>query len=213
MAQRTLLIDSDAFLILAGTSLLRETLDLLEIKPTAARRLHALPFMVERSARIHDKYDLATRQKALEACEQVEGITERPSSETLDLLASTSGIDEGEALLLGLACENEGALVLTGDKKAIIALSGERRLNGLCERLKGRVIMVEPLLGRLVDRHGLVRVGDRIRLIRGANKALDVLFSDANCAKQDHFREAMKSYSNDFVQKMNEEVLFIWTKE
>jgi hypothetical protein len=108
MAERRLLIDSDAFVLLSGADLLDRGLALLGFDRNSACRLSALPYMIRRGKRFLQLCQPSTRDRALAACSVVPEITDRPSDGLLQTLIAFPGIDDGEALMYALLAEQAG---------------------------------------------------------------------------------------------------------
>lgn len=107
MSQRRLLLDNDAFILLAGASLLREAINQLGFEFAEARRLPALLHMLRKPARAFQKYPREVLSRALEECDLVAELDEAPSVKTQELFAGgVQGVDAGEAVLFGLTADH-----------------------------------------------------------------------------------------------------------
>src|SRR5438105_1937853 len=99
MSQRRLLIDNDAFMLLAGASVLRQAVESLGFGYEEIRRLPALLPMLRKPARAFQKYPAEVLSRALEECDRVAALEEAPSLETQSQFApGIQGVDAGEAL-------------------------------------------------------------------------------------------------------------------
>ena len=119
MAERRLLIDSDAFVLLSGAGLLDRALALLGFDRTTACRLSPLPHMIRRGKRFQQLCRPDTRERALEACPSVPAITDRPGDDLFQRLIISPEIDDGEALLYALLAEQPTFMLASADKRAM----------------------------------------------------------------------------------------------
>jgi hypothetical protein len=76
----------------------------------------------------------------------------------LDLLVERRDLDPGEAQLYALAAANP-MLVLTGDKRGLIALSG---IPEVVTAVSGRIVILESALLALCNRHGAENIRRRL---------------------------------------------------
>lgn len=122
-----LLIDSDAFVLLAGAGVLEQAIELLGFDPAHALRLSPLPAMLGRG-RAFKRYPADLLQRAQIACARIVALESRPDPVLFEQLVSVPDIDEGEALLYATVAEKENWVLLSGDKRAMKALAGEQSL-------------------------------------------------------------------------------------
>lgn len=135
-----LLIDSDAFCKLGTGGLLQEALRELGANLASCGRLPALPHMLRRGN--------LPRRYGQGVCESLVAIAETiprlpvANEQWLDQLTGVPGIDPGEAQLFAAAAQH-GLLVMTGDKRALVAL---KEHPCYVRALANRVVALEPLL-------------------------------------------------------------------
>ncbi len=179
-----LLIDSDVFCKLGIAGLLEDAIAVLGASPTTSGRLPALPHMLRRGSLLRT-YGAAACVKLLPLTEAIPPI---PAADPtwLDKTAQVPSIDPGEAQLFASAAA-DGLLVLTGDKRALLAL---KDIEGFETALAGRIVVFEALLLALCDSLGAPEVTRRLRPLIPSDKTLRVCFSDGETDP----REGLLSY-------------------
>ena len=83
MDERTLLLDSDIFIVLAASGLLKTVLDQLAFNVDSTYRLDALPYMLY-GKRLRRAYPLDILDRAFEWTERIDSVTREPSSDAAD---------------------------------------------------------------------------------------------------------------------------------
>jgi len=73
-----------------------------------------------------------------------------------------SKIDPGEALLIDYACENLESMILTGDKRCILALAAEPACAEIVALLKGRFWHFDCILEHLAVNFGWGNIRGRV---------------------------------------------------
>jgi hypothetical protein len=132
------------------------------------------------------------RQHGASACDALVGAAEAmglappASTEWLQRLTDVPQIDAGEAQLLGTAAEHR-ALLITGDKRALIAVA---RVSGFAEALAGCIVTVEAALLALCNRLGEDVVRTAVTPLLSNDRTLRVCFSPDNAQP----RVALVSY-------------------
>lgn len=208
MTNSLLLVDSDAFTLLAAADLLEPLAASLAIDPAGIRRLPALPHQLDRGRRLRKQYDAGAIARARAACERYPAVPGIPAElDRLARLNQVSHLDEGEALLFALLCEHPSWLLTTGDKRAVIALGTAAGLQDVRDQLRGRVLPLEAALIRLVHHLGADAVGRRLRPLGAAYTTLEILFGfkdafdDAECLRQ------LDSYLRDLIAQAGGDLL------
>jgi hypothetical protein len=97
----------------------------------------------------------------------------QPSAEWLDPLAPVQAIDPGEALVFAAAAES-GALVISGDKRALEGLKG---VGAYRNALAGRIVVLEALLMSLCEHIGQELVRERLRPLLDLDRVIRICFS------------------------------------
>lgn len=143
------------------------------------------------SERCDDLLSLANRMSGIPA----------PSAILLDRLAPVPNIDVGEAQLLAIAAEH-GSMLLTGDKRALIAVTGIGDFP--MEALHGRVVVVEAILLSLCQLHGDEFIRTKLLPTIGMDTMIRVCFSEGNREP----RAALRSYLESSIQSLRPLVLW-----
>jgi len=95
-----------------------------------------------------------------------------PPDETVTtLLQGEIDLDVGEVALIGALCSQPTALMLTGDKRALRALS-RAHLDGIHARVRGRVLCLEQLLEFIANKQGCQALVDKIEPHRQLDAAV-----------------------------------------
>lgn len=187
-----LLIDSDVFCKLAACRLLKEVADHFGVELSMCGRLPALPFMLQRGRLVRQYGDDVCRAVS-QIVEMVPAISQ-PASELVEKLTSIESIDPGEALIFSAAAEDQ-KLVLTGDKRALIALKDVPEFIPL---LEGRIIVFETVLLVLCERMGHEEVYNRLRPIAKLDQMVKICFP--NLATDP--TECLSSYFRSLSQEL-----------
>ena len=194
-----LLVDTDAFVKLGLAGLLEQVLAELEVDNSECGRLAALPYMLKRGALV----ELYGAAPCAALVPRAEGMPLAPmveKSSLLDGLAAVPQIDTGEAQLFAAAAEQK-LLVLTGDKRSLIAVAS---VEGMASALSGRIVTIEAVLVRLCDRHGAATIRAAVQPLTSSaaankkDKMLQSCFSSGNSDPQ----AALLSYFGDLARKV-----------
>jgi hypothetical protein len=208
MAERELLVDSDNFIVFAASGLLPRAAEVLGFNLPDLKRLDALPHMLRGSKTYREKYSERTRQLAFEVAEKVSPIIARPKDDdVLQLLISTPGIDEGEALLYGLVAETESCFLTTGDKRSMRSL-GLPALAPICRKVSGRIICLETVLKKLIVADGVEVIYAAMQSLVPNHKSLVTILSEANRADQRQCVECLDSVLGSLKAELGADFLF-----
>lgn len=209
MSQRRLLIDNDAFILLAGASLLKQAIAQLGFELDQARRLPALLPMLRKPARAFQKYPREVLSRALEECDLVAEIDEAPSVTTRELFASgIQGVDDGEAVLLGLTAEHSFYYLASNDKTAMRAVAKEARLMGIRKAVAGRVICMESVTLKLIQTQGPEAVAQRFGAVGASDKRLASILSPASSGRPQDCLVAAESFIASLRRELGNDFLF-----
>jgi len=195
------LVDSDIFCKLGVMGLLEPSLALFGVGITECFRLPALPNMLRRGG-IPKLYGSAACNALIPVAMSMH-VAPAASLEWLAPLVGLPKIDPGEAQLFACAAENS-LLIVTGDKKALIALAS---VDGFARALAGRIVTLEALLLALCDRLGqeVVRLAVQPLLsVRPGELTMKICFSPGNLNP----REALESYFNALMADVQPLVLW-----
>lgn len=207
-----LVLDNDALLKLCAYDLIDEALtafqvtyDDVYILPTAKYSL--LP----PNSRLKRCKDEATALRLESILSQVKTIDDvEADSELLDTLLGFPGIDAGEALLIAYTCRQDGAILLTGDKRAVAALSSTDELRDIACILAERICVLEVLFKLLIN----ADFEKTQRLVRGkpdVDKALKNIFGANSPASLQSVQEGLDSYINHLRQHTGNLVIIMST--
>jgi hypothetical protein len=187
-----LLIDSDAFVLLAGAGLLDAVIELAGFDLKDARRLAPLPHMLR--GRHFAEYPEQCRVAAETMCKRVLALLESPSAGSSAWVTDERDINAGEALLIATMLDDPAACLLTGDKRALRSIAANPRLAAVAAALRGRVICVEVAIRELLRAHDIERVARAFGELRSASTMLRVVFSDGNLADPTRCLGALEPY-------------------
>jgi hypothetical protein len=207
MGERKLFIDSDILVLLSGAGLLDRVLKMLDFERIAAYRLSALPHMIRRGKKFQQLCDPITRNLALEACQTLNEITDRPSDKLFQKLLDFSEIDEGEALLYGLLVEQPSCLLASADKRAMLIVGSLEDPTGIRDSILGRIITLETVLHQLVNEDGVEPIAEAFDVFP-SHKTLQVIFSSANSTDQERCLASLESYLHDMKRTVGEDFFY-----
>lgn len=197
-----LLLDSDAFCKLAVSNLLREAVQVLGTELGDCGRLAALPHMLRRG-RLRQQYGGKACDSMLQLAVKLPTIAEPTSPVWLDPLVPIQAIDPGEALIFAAAAES-GAMVVSGDKRALEAL---KDLDAHRAPLAGKIVVLEALLLRLCRDLGTDVVRQRVRPLEALDRVVRVCFSSQGSSPE----EGLGSYLKDLQEAVSP--LVLWDPE
>ena len=190
--ERQLLIDSDAFTLLAATGLLERAIEHLGFVRDEARRLQPLPHMLRKGKFAKHKFTPAEAQAIEQWCDRIAPLRESPPADHLQVLTGIAGIDPGEAALFAWCRHNRSAIMLTGDKTALLAVS--KKAPKFCKKLRGRIACLEQVLSAMVAENGVATVFSAVSARVEHHKTLTVCFSEVNRADQAQCQIALQDY-------------------
>lgn len=179
-----LLIDTDVFCKLGLACLLVDAVGLFGFALADCGRLAALPHMLRRG-RLRKRLGDVASEALLPIAESVP-VAPQPGNTWLDKLTPIQAIDPGEAQLFAAAAEL-GLLVVTGDKRALLAL---KEVPDFPDALVGRIVVLEAALLALCDRLGAETVRLRSDPLVAHDTMVQVSFSPGNASPAD----ALDSY-------------------
>lgn len=115
-----------------------------------------------------------------------EGLTETEKIE----LAGIPGLDPGELLLVAMACREDDALIVTGDKNALRTLANDPRCAARASKLAGRVVCLEQVLFDLMKLHGFDWLWTRVQASPGADRGVSMVVAQGMGASTTCWRAA-----------------------
>lgn len=209
MSHRRLLLDNDAFILLAGAGVMRETVELLGFQFDEARRLKALEFMLRKPSVSLRSYPADVLQRALEDCERVAPLEDVMSVENAALFAqTTANVDGGEALLYGVAAEHKLYLLASNDKRAMRGVASDSVLKPIRDAVAGRVICMEAITKKMILSYGPEAAAEKLKTMGQLDKRISVILSSASSGSPESCIEAVQSFLNALNKELGEDFLF-----
>lgn len=182
--------DNDIILKLAAYQIFWEMVASLNIKDENIRILPTAGKVFSASQKISRQFKQTSIERAKQITNKCKTIDDRVVHNTSEyqLLASTDGIDVGEALLVAATQMEEDFYLLTSDKRFLksLALSS---FNDVKQRLYKKAICLEQLVIHVIDHAGFDLVCRRI----ASADACDQVISEAfQLGKQTKYQNAVK---------------------
>jgi len=192
-----ILLDVDAISKLAHWGLLTELPGILGIDIEAYSTVGSLKFRARKSIDAPDGKLFRTSEAAQHALNFIALGTDLPdvAPESLLVYENITGIDPGEALLLAALAQNEGTLLLTGDKRAVKAAAALGCELKSC--IYGRVLIVEQIVLAALLTHGIEWLRERICPQRHIDKAISIVMGSECRAERNSLIEGLSSYIKD----------------
>jgi hypothetical protein len=203
---RLLLVDSDAFILLAGSGHLGHVLSLLELTLDDCRYIAALPFMFRRKLSRGLPAPVIARIEA--AFAQARVLDMQPSPSLQEQLVAIPEIDVGEAVLFGILAENQSFLLTTNDKRALRSLSTTAELATIRAAVAGRIIPIESIARRLCQTHTVAAIAPGFVEVAAKDTFLATVFTPHAIANPDQCFEAIDSYLADVRKECGEDLFF-----
>lgn len=177
-----LLLDTDAFCVLAAADLLDHFVDAIPVDSCC--RLPALPYMLRRGG-LRERIGGEIADQLIPMAEAIPALRIQDYDLNEDLV-SANAIDPGEAQLFSAAIQ-DGDLVLTGDKRALREL---REFPSICGGLANHIIPLEAALAKLHDVLGQDTLWEKLTPSRPLNIVVRICFSEGI----EDVRECLQSY-------------------
>ncbi len=165
--RRRLIVDVDALVKLAHWGLLGELEGATGIPPVRQATVESIRFRAVR----HDPklFRDATVADYLAVALSQFGAAWRPDAEVVARLQGIAGLDAGEITLIAMLCSDPQAMLVTGDKRALLALAAPG-LEDIVKRIAGRIVCLEQVVLSALDRLGVGTLATSI----GPHRDLDV---------------------------------------
>ena len=104
-------------------------------------------------------------------------------------------IDSGEAILFAASAHYADCVIATGDKRCLRALSCLPNAERIIARISGRVICLEQIVMRIIDRFGFEVVRDRVIPVCDCDTVLRVAFGSGLMATEENVRRCLTVYT------------------
>lgn len=188
----SLAIDTDALLMLLALDSVDDALNLLGVSREECFRLKSLEHQLRKSrsrkrfSRVYPNLDLDV------ALSLVESLQSTPVPSNIQLqkkLAEIDGIDEGEVLLLASTVEEMDQIILSGDKRMLVALgkhNDDPMIANACQRLEKKVVYLPDLVAALTRDNsvGLAEMDTRWRTSECGHMTLSIMFTSGQATER-----------------------------
>lgn len=198
------LTDTDILLKLGACNLLHFLSDAIGIDESNIRVLQAARFYLQgKKDELISVYTELGVKRALEFVEQVGIIEDVGYAEDIYFkLIEVEKIDSGEAILFAGAIDDPNALIVTGDKNSLRALTSTPDIAPIANQVRGRVICFEQLLLELKNHIGYSNFRDRVVPARGCDRILEkIVFGNGIETPEQHVVDALSSYAQSLHAK------------
>jgi hypothetical protein len=142
-----------------------------------------------------EKFGAAVHSRICEFVNRAKEIDWEPGG-WISTLSSVTGMDSGEAILFSVAQQRESSIVVTGDKKCLRALTGDRRCNTIAPKFERRVVCFEQLILACISRHGFdcirTKIGPEITCDRSLVNAFGADLSATEIETVERLRKSVK---------------------
>lgn len=188
-------LDVDALHKLGSYDALNAFLALLQAKPSDVRVPGTARFKLRladpaAATKRHGPQVAARLTAFISVVSQItEGLTEAEKKE----LADIPGLDPGELLLVAMACREDDAIIVTGDKNALRTLATDPRCAKYASKLAGRVVCLEQVLFDLMKLHGFDWLWSRVQASPGADRGVAMVVAPGMGASDANAREGFTS--------------------
>ena len=189
-------LDNDAILKLTACNLLAEAMLCLGVERADIYVLESAQHVFRSNQRLRRNYSEQTCDLAIEFVLGCQVITPPTDLNELEMLNQIVNIDRGEALLISATANVDVFWLTTGDKRCINAVASSG-LEEIERRLAGRVVCLEQVILKLIDREGFELVRDRVIPGRDCDKVLKSAFGSGRYAEQKNVVETLESYVLD----------------
>jgi hypothetical protein len=184
-------LDNDILLKLSAVDLLDESIASLGFNPEDLRVLDTARHVFRRNRKVSTKYSEVVRDRAIEFVKACQTIVPEVTGEFIVL---NRLLDVGEATLVAATCEVLPFVLMTGDKRCLQVLAAQVELAEVRERLQGRVIFLEQVILRLIQRSGFDWVKARVVPMMVCDMALQACFGSGALATETNVVEALEGY-------------------
>lgn len=200
-----LAVDVDAAAKLAHWGMLPHLPELLGIDLTECFTLTSLKFRAKKAIEKPDGKVFHSTEAAQAAVDFCAILAAAPEVTLMPQLQDLQGIDAGEAVLLSAMHLDPQIRMLTGDKRAMRALSAAPP--EVREVFVGRVFMLEQLLAIALDRFGLDWLREKVCPYRHIDKAALIVMGSRCDAAEPSVRDAISAYVAEVHRLCNPSLL------
>lgn len=190
------LLDSDAATCLCKFELVNDLAEALDVPLQALCVLPQLRYQlhIAKPAKALEKLgSQAAVDHAAHLVNCASEVSVLVSSANQALLAATPDIDGGELALFAALIDSHDCGLVTGDKRALIALSKVDALPAVT-MIWARLLCLEEAVSLLIKHFGHAHVSGKIRLRQDANIGLSIAFGRTAASSPESTTEGLNSY-------------------
>jgi len=201
MSRAQLFIDVDAVAKLAHWNVLPLLPQILGVPWSAMAAVPSLIHRTHRAVTTPDGKLFRTSAAAATAKAALEQMTDPgvPDSTLLESLSAFPDIDPGEAILLALTAQTEGAALLTGDKRALRRLSK----TPLAKKFSERIVVIEQVLQSTLKLKGRDWFLANVCPSREIDKAIAISLGSDCTVSQSNLEAGLASYIGEMEALAN----------
>lgn len=193
------LLDSDAARCLCQYQLLTDLVDALGCTLADFAILPQLRFQLKlgKSKALEKLGTPEAVELAQQLVDAAAEVTVSADSANAMLLTNRPDIDAGELVLFAALCDAEDGTLITGDKRALAALSGlaEKPI----EAMWGRLICLEEAIALVIRHIGFEAVSSKIRARPDVNMAISMAFGRSAPSALESALEGLLSYVGEVI--------------
>lgn len=190
----SLLVDVDAMCKLAHWRLLELLPEITGVSLPACSTLTSTKYRAIKSLERPDGKVFFSVDAAHAVVHAVDQFSElpQPDIELLSQFQDIAGIDSGEAVMLARLIEDQKAIFLTGDKRALraIAAMDENVRTAIAER----VLPVECVIKCVLETYGIDELRARVCVWKNVDKAVSIVMGSRCDVGEASVREGLASY-------------------
>lgn len=186
---KKLLIDNDIFILLSITETWDDWVNILGIEQENIYALPSLRSMLKSGKKLYRHIELLGDERVKmvqEKAESLERLILTEEQENYISFFQSSSVDEGEAMLFAVLATTENEFMATKDFRCLKELAQQSQEKQ--KLVKGKIYCAEQMIISLYQKYGFTYVVDHFRPIRHMEKAMEIFFSDGNCADENSFR-------------------------
>ncbi len=193
-----LYIDVDAVCKLAHWNILPLLSDLMKCNWNEMATLSSLFYRASRAVDRPDGKLFRTSAAAIIACDCIAkmALPPEPDAEILVALSESQQIDTGEAVLLAITAGDPKGSFLTGDKRALRALS----TLSCSDRFVGRILLVEQILERCLEAKGRDWVLQHVCPFKEIDKTISMILGSRCDGSCESISEGIRSYVGEIAR-------------
>ncbi len=192
------LLDADALSKLAHWNMLGELSSLTGFTSAQAATLSSLIHRASKSREKPDGKLFRDATAASRAHEYLKQLAPLPAPDEgfISVVQHVPAIDPGEAVLFATLRAHQNTVLITGDKRAIRALTDAVE-SILITPFNGRIIIVEQILLALLKAKGIEWLRDHVCPYRTLDKAIGVVMGSDCRASAESVETGLRSYITD----------------